>query len=352
MENNVANKLRNCNKGHVLYSTLFGDCVLDSIIGGVINVKYGTNQENSGAFYADGKYTKGGEVVLFPSREQRDWSKFFIPFKPGDFVEGDDFYTVISSSNNDFCSFYFKLKKSDLSIEKVTGDVLSLKYPNDLSIIRDGYVKSKITSEIKKSGYKLTSDYNLEKNLIEPRGTVGDCFQLGGVAYIISEVKSDVYICNLLKYSDQENPEQFQYKINIVDSTCKFFKATPIRFNIGQVIVSKKTEKRHVIKNFEKNTYITNYGLRFTTDQEDLFTEADPMFDVTTLKPFDKVLIRTSNSDIWECDIFSSYNPYCSNPFHCIGTWAEQCIPFNEDTKHLIGKVDEPNKFYVTWEKE
>lgn len=78
--------------------------------------------------------------------------------------------------------------------------------------------------------------------------------------------------------------------------------------------------------------------------------ELDPnKFDITTLKPFDKVLIRSHNSDIWECDLFSSYNPNCSNKFHCVGAWYDICIPYIGN-EHLLGTTRDCDEFYKNWE--
>ena len=66
-------------------------------------------------------------------------------------------------------------------------------------------------------------------------------------------------------------------------------------------------------------------------------------------KPFDKVLVRSDNSDIWQCDFFSSYNPKCSNRFHCIGIWSSICIPYIGN-EHLLGTTDDCDDFYKTWE--
>ena len=71
-------------------------------------------------------------------------------------------------------------------------------------------------------------------------------------------------------------------------------------------------------------------------------------FDISTLKPFDKVLARPCNSDIWECELFSSYHSNCSNPFHCIGIWTEQCIPY-KGNEHLIGTTNDCDEFYKNW---
>ena len=79
-------------------------------------------------------------------------------------------------------------------------------------------------------------------------------------------------------------------------------------------------------------------------DSRDLFfaPEQKEHFDPHTLKPFDKILVRFNQRYIWKCDLFShieeSGSPYM---FHCIsGRWCE-CIPYNDDTKHLVGTNDE-----------
>ena len=75
-------------------------------------------------------------------------------------------------------------------------------------------------------------------------------------------------------------------------------------------------------------------------------------FDHNTLQPFDKVLVRYNKRYIWKCDLFSHMEE-CGSPymFHCIsGRWCE-CIPYNEDTKHLVGTNDEAPEYYRYWEK-
>ena len=74
-------------------------------------------------------------------------------------------------------------------------------------------------------------------------------------------------------------------------------------------------------------------------------------FNPETLKPFDKVLVRDDIEAEWMCDLFShmrpemKYNTYC-----CAGTESEYCIPYNDDTKHLVGTPDEAPEFYRYWE--
>lgn len=82
---NIAEILEKCPKGTKLYSPIFGE-VEFGFISPDGRIKCYTNSTQLGMFYPDGTYSKNGEVMLFPSKEQRDWDKFQIPFKFGDIV--------------------------------------------------------------------------------------------------------------------------------------------------------------------------------------------------------------------------------------------------------------------------
>ena len=71
--------------------------------------------------------------------------------------------------------------------------------------------------------------------------------------------------------------------------------------------------------------------------------------DPKTLKPFDKVLVRMNTNDKWFCNIFSCINPI-SGYFMCINADWRCCIPYNDDTKHLVGTTEEAPEYYRYWE--
>lgn len=73
-------------------------------------------------------------------------------------------------------------------------------------------------------------------------------------------------------------------------------------------------------------------------------------FDPNTLKPFDKVLVRSDRQNIWRCDLFS-FIDYFTNYFQCCVSFNQYCIPYNDDTKHLVGTTDEAPEFYRYWEE-
>ena len=74
-------------------------------------------------------------------------------------------------------------------------------------------------------------------------------------------------------------------------------------------------------------------------------------FDPKTLQPFDKVLVRDSNGHIWVCDLFSYIKECTQFPYKCMASYYKCCIPYNDETKHLLGTTDEAPKYYRYWEE-
>ena len=66
--------LEGCPSGVKLYSPLYGDITFDNIY---LNLKYPIRTKEA-CFTSDGRYISdfNGECMLFPSKDQRDWSKF------------------------------------------------------------------------------------------------------------------------------------------------------------------------------------------------------------------------------------------------------------------------------------
>lgn len=74
------------------------------------------------------------------------------------------------------------------------------------------------------------------------------------------------------------------------------------------------------------------------------FKPKKPKFDPKTLMPFDRVLVRDDGAR-WECDLFSRIDNGVYR-YICVGDVCEYCIPYNDDTKHLVGTTDEAPEFY------
>ena len=76
-------------------------------------------------------------------------------------------------------------------------------------------------------------------------------------------------------------------------------------------------------------------------------------FDPKTLKPFDKIIARVDEHGIWCCEWFSFIDSFIEENIILIkgcGAYYRNCIPYNDETKHLVGTTDEAPDFYKYWE--
>ena len=113
---NLSKILRDCLKGTKLYSPLFGIVKFEEISEdwNFVCVRKG---KDIWTFTYDAKFlfgisnSKSAEIMLFPSREQRDWSKFNVPdkiepkFNVGDwviFIASESLYQVEKKENYEY----------------------------------------------------------------------------------------------------------------------------------------------------------------------------------------------------------------------------------------------------------
>ena len=68
-------------------------------------------------------------------------------------------------------------------------------------------------------------------------------------------------------------------------------------------------------------------------------------FDPKTLKPFDKVIAKNNRSE-WICAFFSHIKEFEIYPYRTSSGGYAYCIPYNDDTKHLIGTTKEAPEYY------
>lgn len=78
-------------------------------------------------------------------------------------------------------------------------------------------------------------------------------------------------------------------------------------------------------------------------------------FDPKTLHPWDKILVRKIHSPYnispWSCENFSYIHPNTPQLVNGIVSRYEICIPYNEETKHLVGTTEDCPEYYKWWEE-
>ena len=123
-----------------------------------------------------------------------------------------------------------------------------------------------------------------------------------------------------------------------------------------KVMVKRKFIDAFSGKGFIRPQYNIKGMLFPSKDQIDWSTFTAPWykkekFDPNTLKPFDKVLVKLSNDDVWIADFFSYYDKLEKYmKYVCVTHLAVFCIPYNDDTKHLLGTNKEAPEFYKYWD--
>ena len=117
------------------------------------------------------------------------------------------------------------------------------------------------------------------------------------------------------------------------------------KFKVGDSLQSGSAFTKILSINLEEGWYYCDNRIISFENQDLWHLVPKPHYDIANFKPFDKVLVRDGDMEYWNADLFSSYH----DEFHCFrGSW-EQCIPFNEDTKHLLGTTDMPREEYINW---
>lgn len=116
---NLVELLKDCPKGTKFYSILYGDVYFECIdLSYQYPVILKTSDGGITDVTSDGLHHSdcNGECTLFPSREQRDWSKWHLPFKDGDIIFTqleDKWVSIFKEYSNEKCRTHV-----DLNIEK------------------------------------------------------------------------------------------------------------------------------------------------------------------------------------------------------------------------------------------
>ena len=76
-------------------------------------------------------------------------------------------------------------------------------------------------------------------------------------------------------------------------------------------------------------------------------------FDVNTFQPFDKILVKDAAIGVeWEGSFFCYRDLHYCNGIVCInGQMRYMAIPYNNETKHLLGTAKDCPDYYKWWEE-
>ena len=311
---NIAEILKDKKEGIRLYSPIFGECTF-------CYVREDTNdicvKKHNGVieyFNSEGLYFTLGEVMLFPSKSMRDWEKF--SWNRGDVLVNSRGLKILFDrwANGNYTSFYAK------TINLVEDGFLDT---NLHTLASEKEAKSFIKCIEERFGGKL----NLQTLEIQKQPE----FKEG-----------DILLYKSAKFT-------FFSSIFILDTNRM---SSYVRFSIGKGSIDYDVPVY--------NLYTDRF--RYATEEEkqqlfDALSKEGKAWDAVKkevvdlkpkveFKPFDKVLCRNSKDDTWEADFFARLTrkeiDYTqSGKYLCVGDLWMYCIPYNEETEHLLGTTDE-----------
>ena len=301
MENkiNIAILLKNCPTGMKLDSPMYDNLYFDKVEEdyGLPISCYTIYHGNKTAVYFTefGSYNthKTAKCVIFP-KGKTTWEGFVPPFK---FKDGDILFV---EAIYDWIFIYKENENKENLYKHVATNFSELVY-DDIPLCNREYVKEirfateeekrKLFNAIKANGYRWNAETKTLETLIKPKFKIGDKVRHKnnhGVVFTITNIEEDYYTCGA--------------------------------------------------------------ELALWFDDQDKYELVPNKFDITTLKPFDKVLIRDNNSARWDITFYELYdNKNKSYPYRTLGgNIYKYCIPY-EGNEHLLGKTDDCKDFYKTW---
>ena len=304
-----------------MWSPIFGDCALDRITS-EDSLIWGYNTDRVvETFYSDGKYDRRGECAIFPSKQMRDWSKF--AWKKGDVLVSNDSDCHIifeSFSKDDYTTFEGK-HWAGVSVKRYIS-CLDAQDTQDYHIEDDkNAAKTYINTVEERLGGKL----NLETLEIEkhPEFKDGDivhipAYDIIDEAIFIAKVGADGVLHSYIYMSKDS-------MIPLVESSFS------VSGCLNNLRLATENERQQLFSALEK------MGKRWNSDTKQI----ENLPKKCEFKTFDKVLVRDIHNNRWCIDLFSYYDETSQFHYHCLRTNWTYCIPYNEETAHLLGTTDD-----------
>ena len=314
---NIAAILKDKPVNTKLYSPFYGNCILAFPKDMTIKDKSLVNRY----FYDDGRGCLNGEIMLFPSKEMRDWHKF--SWKKGDVLRHSEYpLTVIFESFEDDTYTSFKCKYC-FDFESANKWLVS----NSKCSTKHFYKVS--DEEAKEFIKKVELNYNgkLKMETLEIEKSQPE-FRDGDVLFVKCEKQDFIEIFNYSK----KNGDLYDHAS--LDTTTQNLDISG-KYRIGkdeitEIRIATEGEKQQLFNALAKENKAWDAEKKMIVDLKSLWTP----------KPFDRVITRNASDDVWTANIFShidSHGEYVT--IACVGGYT-QCLPYNEETAKLIGTTN------------
>ena len=293
---NIAKILKDKPNGIRLYSPIFGECSFSLVREETFCICVKKYNGEIAFFDSKGLYYNTGEVMLFPSKEMRDWRKF--AWKKGDVLVNSSGFKLLFDrwANDDYTRFFGKF-----------------------NILEDSF-----SYETEK--YTLASKEGTLDNLEIEKPEFKD-----GDIVVTDAVPSMCYskcIFILKGYLNKDESRANSYIFYNINNNHISFDVLDTAIRDSNIHLATDSEKQQLFDALAKE------GKRWDAEKK-MIVDFKPKVE---LKPFDKVLVRDNEDDIWEVSLFGYKDDElyyrCDNGI----TWI-QCIPY-DGNEHLLGTTN------------
>ena len=301
---NIAEILKDKQKGIRLYSPIFGECTYCYVREDTNDIFVKKHNGLMDYFNSEGLYFALGEVMLFPSKEMRVWDKF--AWKKGDALScGVDNLCIFEKwANKEYTEFYAKFVTPNYSGNTFKTEKWS-KETNE-AVIKQ-YISN--IEEFKGGKLNLTT---LEIEKTQPEFKDGDIVIYG----------KSVAICR-----------------KIYKHTLSFYVSLNEMFGLLFADEVESSEEYRFATEAEKQqlfSALENEGKAWDAVKKQI-VDLKPKW---TPKPFDRVITRTPETP-WTANFFSHIDS--DGIKNCIDDRYIMCLPYNDETAKLIGTTNNWN---------
>lgn len=370
---NIAEMLRNCLEGMELDCVMYDNIVFAGIQDGIYPIKIKIKNTEKYLYltkYGCSSENENAKCVIFP-KGKTTWEGFHRPFKDGDIIHicnkyGDATYVAIlkqiKKEEEIIIYCFYNFEHNYIATHDFLGNSYNTRFATEEE-------KQKLFQAIKDNGYHWNNETKTLEKL--PKFKDGD-------VVVAEDSESQLFL--LKKYLNKDNSSHDGYcyfgwnfqnntlfekgnwrfdRLATEEERAKLFQTIkdngyrwdpdtktlekliePV-FKEGDRISLKCEDIYWDIKTIEGNWYICTNGAKIHIGEQHHYELVPNKFDITTLKPFDKVLVRDFDNTPWEIEFFSRLLD--GKHFKCFELSYVQCIPY-EGNEYLLGKKDDCDK--------
>lgn len=302
----VLEALRYANCGLKLYSVAYGNVIFKRIENEHIYVGFNFSDKIL-EYDENGKLSQDGNIDLYPSSKCKDWKIF--GWKRGDVLFNEELNQYIIFNDwytEDYISFegmYFKDSENNVNVHP-----LSL-------FSSDKYMKIEDCDEY----------YKLLESLLQGRISretlkfyPNQEFKDGDI--ICFDEEGSYADCTCIYKSNEDNKLYFHVLVN-------FSNVCPNSFYNGSMYDKRPARFATEEEKYKLFSILKRDSKVWDSERKEIIYE---------LQPFQKVLVRNFYNETWRINYYS-HRQGKKFPYACLSGNFKYCIPFNEETKRLLG---------------